>query len=197
MTGAATSVTVAGVLWAFVLRNPNAFASYSGVPTLVLALQSLAVAALFGPLLAIEAVAHERLVTTGINPLSGYSSASFELDQLFLRGSVEQWILFTAGLLGLAVTLPAETANSAIVLATLVWIAGRLFFRLGYEFGSEYRGFGMAAYAQSLSILLYVTSHWAYEGAGDWGRTIAMGAFIGAEIILVTRALKARRRIAT
>jgi hypothetical protein len=194
MIGAAVSVSIAAAAWSKVLNTPNLFTLYLDVPPLTLAFQAIAVAALFGPLLAIEAVAHERLATTGIDPLSGYSSASFELDQLFLRGSVEQWILFAAGLLGFSVSMNPETVKSEIVLATVIWIAGRLIFRIGYAFGSEYRGLGMAAYAQSLLILLYLACHWTYEVAGPWGTIIAIVVFASAEIVFVTRALKARRR---
>ena len=190
--GAAASSLVVAIAWYVGLSRFQGF-STGGLPPLAFGLQSVAVAAAFGPLLAIEAVSHERLTTSGVDPLGKYGSRSLELNQLFLRGTIEQWILFAAGVLGLAVTAAPEIAPTCIVLATVIWIALRIVFRIAYAFGSEYRGFGLGAYAQSLAILLYVTTEWCRSIAGVPGQIGAIGLFAAIEIALFADALKARR----
>lgn len=189
--GATGSCAIAAGLWIALLRAPQSFYVNTPMSGIGFALQAIAVAALFGPMLAVEAVSHERLTTTGVDPLSGYTSRSFEVDQLFLRGNIEQWVLFAAGVLALAGTLSTASAAPAVTLATLIWIGGRLVFRVGYIFGSCYRGFGLCAHAQSLIILLFVTDRWAWAIEGLAGRLGAIGLFASAEMLLIARAVTA------
>jgi hypothetical protein len=191
-TGAATSIFAVAMAW-IVGLDWVGHLSATGLSPIEFGLQAIALAAAFGPLLAVEAVSHERLTTSGVDPLGKYRSRSFELNQLFLRGTIEQWILFAAGVLGLAVTVQAASAHAVIFLATIVWTALRIVFRIAYIFGSEYRGLGLGAHAQSMAILLYVVADWSWNVAGVPGQIVTLGLFTAIEAALVADAIKARR----
>ncbi|WP_158940696.1 hypothetical protein [Burkholderia sp. S171] len=68
----------------------------------VLALKCCCIAILFCFRTGIEAVAHERLRSPAIDPLSGYETRRLTMNLRYLQNTLEQLILFVPGLFALA-----------------------------------------------------------------------------------------------
>jgi hypothetical protein len=153
-----------------------------GVPArLLFALKCVCVAALFCLATGVEAVAHERLVSPAIDPLRGYETRRFRVNQRYLQNTLEQFVLHAAGLCGLAVYV----ARPGPVLATtVVWIAARAAFWIGYHRGSAQRAYGAPGLALSLIVLLYVCARFGFELAGVVGAVIVIVAFLAIEALL-------------
>jgi len=155
------------------------------VPRLVLAVKCGALAALFCLVTGIEAVAHERLASPAIDPLSDYVTRRLRINQQYLQNTLEQLIVFGAGLLGLAVYCADGVAIRAVPAVTAVWIAARAAFWIGYHKGSLHRAAGAPGVMQSLLVLLYVAARFGYEIAGWAGVAAILILFGGIEAFLV------------
>ena len=102
---------VAGAIWAAIWLYLPALPGMEEVAArLVFALKLSCVAILFSFVTAIEAVAHERFQSPGIDPLTGYSTRRMETNLRYLQNTLEQLIVFLPGLFALAVMLPADSA---------------------------------------------------------------------------------------
>jgi hypothetical protein len=156
---------------------------------LVFALKACCVAILFCFLTGTEAVAHERLRSAAIDPLSGYDTKRMRINLRYLQNTLEQLILFVPGLFALAVYCPDGRAMRAIAATTLVWIASRAAFWIGYHFGPLHRAVGAPGMMQSMLILLYVCARFGFDLAGWAGAVTPLILFAGVEIVLfrVTR----------
>lgn len=160
-------------------------------PRLVLAVKCGALATLFCLVTGIEAVAHERLASPAIDPLADYVTRRLRINQQYLQNTLEQLIVFAAGLLGLAVYCADGAAIRAVPAVTVVWIAARAAFWIGYHKGSLHRAAGAPGVMQSLLVLLYVSARFGYEIAGWAGVAAILILFGGIEAFLV-RATKMR-----
>jgi len=104
VTEIAIAFPVAVALW---------LATYFGLPPLagmeetlarlVFALKCSCIAILFCFLTGIEAVAHERLRSPAIDPLSGYETLRMTINLRYLQNTLEQLMLFIPGLFEWAV----------------------------------------------------------------------------------------------
>ncbi len=128
----------------------------------VTALACCAIAALLTLMAGVEAVAHERLVTPAIDPLAGADSPRMRVNQRYLTNTVEQFIVFAAGLL----TLSFYAAPRTLVIVTIVWVITRWAFWLGYHRSPLLRGIGVPGMAQSLIVLLYAVYRFAFDAYG-------------------------------
>jgi hypothetical protein len=63
-------------------------------------------AVLFCLVLGVEAVAHERLSSPAFDPLAGFETRRFRVNQRYLQNTLEQFIVFAVGLFGLAAHSP-------------------------------------------------------------------------------------------
>src|SRR5258708_1085654 len=93
---------------------------------LVFALKCCAVAILFCLVMGVEAVAHERLRSPAIDPLSGYDTRRMRVNLRYLQNTLEQLVVFVPGLLGLAAYSPDGSAMRRVVAALVSWIASRI-----------------------------------------------------------------------
>jgi len=143
------------------------------------------VAVLLCLLLGIEAVSHERLVTTAINPLAGAESTRMKVNLRYLQNTLEQLLLFIPGLLGLAHYCDNGASMRAVVATTVVWILARFVFWIGYHQGPLFRAPGLVGVVQSLLVLLYVCARFADDVAGIVGAVVVIGLFAFGEIYLV------------
>jgi hypothetical protein len=143
------------------------------------------VAVLLCLLLGIEAVSHERLVTTAINPLAGAESTRMKVNLRYLQNTLEQLLLFIPGLLGLAHYCDNGASMRAVVATTVVWILARFVFWIGYHQGPLFRAPGLVGVVQSLLVLLYVCARFADDVAGIAGAVVVIGLFAFGEIYLV------------
>ena len=159
---------------------------------MLLTLKCWCVAVLFCLVTGIEAVAHERLTSPAFDPLAGFETRRLRVNQRYLQNTVEQIIVFAAALFGLAAYCPDGSAMRAVVATTVVWIAARAAFWLGYHRSAALRGIGAPGMAISMILLLYVTSRFGREIAGTVGAILPLVLFFAVEAVLFwgTRPLK-------
>jgi hypothetical protein len=184
----AVAFIVAAALWlaSYFLLPPVAGMS-EPVPRLVFALKCGCVAVLLCLVLGIEAIAHERLRSPAIDPLAGYETRRMTINLRYLQNTLEQLLVFLPGLLGLAYYCPDGIAMRAVVATTLVWIAGRFAFWIGYHRGALHRAAGAPGMMLGIAMLLYVGARFGDEVAG-WPGAVALPAlfFAGEAILFLT-----------
>lgn len=142
----------------------------------------LGAAAIFLTLLpAIEAVAHERLMSPAIDPLAGRDSSRLVVNQRVVQNTREQAAVFLPGLILLAlyITDLRVTAASAIL-----WVLGRWAFWIGYQIGPMWRGLGAFSLAQGLVMLGYGVGAFGYEMAGWAGAALLIGLYLAMEAFM-------------
>lgn len=143
-----------------------------------------ALAVLFCLVAGVEAVAHERLASPAFDPLAGFETRRMRVNQRYLQNTLEQTVVFLAGLFGLAVYAPSGLAMRAVVATTVVWILARFAFWLGYHRSAALRGLGAPGMAMSLIVLVYVAGRFGGEIAGRGGAAVLVGAFLALEAVL-------------
>jgi MAPEG family protein len=151
---------------------------------MIVALKCLVVATLFTLAAGIEAVAHERFQTSAFDPLSGHGTKRLRVNLRFLQNTLEQIVVFAAGLLGIAFYLSNGEAMRAVPATTIVWILNRFAFWVGYHKSSAMRALGAASMAIGLIMLLYVTARIGHDIAGVPGTLVLVGLYLALEAIL-------------
>jgi hypothetical protein len=151
---------------------------------LVVAVKCLAVAALFALVAGVEAVAHERLQSDAFDPLAGHETKRLRVNLRYLQNTLEQTVIFAAGLFGLAVYLSSGEAMRALPATTVVWVLNRYAFWIGYHRSAAMRGLGAPSMAIGLILLLYVLARIGAELVGTAGAVIAIVLFFAVEGIL-------------
>jgi hypothetical protein len=156
---------------------------------MVFTLKCLCCAVLFCLVTGVEAVAHERLQSAAFDPLEGFRTRRLEVNRRYLQNTLEQIVVFAAGLFGLAAYSPDGGAMRAVVATTIVWILARLAFWIGYHRSAAMRGLGAPGMMASLLVLIYVVARASFDWAGGAGAVAAVAAFLLFEAILfrVTR----------
>lgn len=176
MSGIAASAVVA-LVWYVLLRFLPAPA---GAEPLTTALACCAIAALLTLVMGVEAIAHERLVTPAIDPLAGFETRRMRVNFRYLSNTVEQFIVFGAGLLALSAYAPSRI----LVIVSIVWILARWAFWIGYHFSPLLRGFGAPGMLQSMVVLLYVAWRWGNDAYGAAAGVLLIAIFVGIEAFL-------------
>ena len=142
--GAASGVAaMALTIWLL----PAALPMPAGAETLdgriAYALRWCAFAAL--PLLAmVAAIGNARALSDAIDPTLGKESRKMRIDGRVADNTTQQFLLFLAGALALAASLPAGSLR-VIGAAAIVFVGARLLFWIGYRIDPLYRAFGFAA----------------------------------------------------
>lgn len=175
--GIAASAAATAVLWFLLLRFLPAPADADPLPT---ALACCAIAGLLTLVMGVEAIAHERLVTPAIDPLAGFETRRMRVNFRYLSNTVEQFIVFTAGLLALA----QYASPRLLVIVSIVWVLARWAFWIGYHFSPLLRGLGAPGMLQSMIVLLYVAWRWGYDAYGAAAGIVLMILFLGIEAFL-------------
>jgi hypothetical protein len=176
-------VTIAIWLAVYLLLPPLAGMA-DPVARLIFAIDCACVAILLCFLTAIEAVAHERLRSPAIDPLSGYTTRRMTINLRYLQNTLEQLMLFIPGLMALAFYCPSGSAMRAVAATTVVWMATRAAFWIGYHYGWQYRALGAPGMMQSMLVLFYVCGRFGYDVAGIIGATAPLALFLAIEIFL-------------
>ena len=170
-----SAAAAAGLWWTvFALLPPMAPVS------LVLALQCIGAATLLAFVPGLEAIAHERLVTPAIDPLAGADSPRMKVNQRYSQNTLEQLVVFAAGVLLLVAWADARVA----IAASLVWVLGRWAFWLGYHAAPRFRAIGLIGMLQSLLVLLLGVAHAAELWFGPPGAVAAVALFVLIELVL-------------
>ena len=177
LSGILISVPVTLLLWYLLLRYlPQPI----GANSVRVALQCCAIAALFTVVAGVEAVAHERLVTAAIDPLAGVETRRLRVNFRYLSNTVEQYIVFAAGLLALS----AYASAKILVIVTIVWVLMRWAFWIGYHKSPLLRGIGAPGMVQSMIVLLYVASRFGTDAYGAMAGAALLAIFAIIEAIL-------------
>jgi hypothetical protein len=141
-------------------------------------------AVLFSFATGIDAVAHERLQSPAFDPLAGYETKRMRINLRYLQNTLEQLIIFTAGLFGLAVYSDGAESMRAVEATAAVWVLFRFAFWIGYHRSATMRSLGAAGVALGLLVLLYVVARICLEWFGPIGASIAIGFFLSLEAYL-------------
>jgi hypothetical protein len=147
-------------------------------------LKCWAVAILLCLVTGVEAVAHERLVSPALDPLAGFETRRLRVNKQYLQNTLEQSVVFTAAMFGLAAYCPSGAAMRAVVATAVIWVLGRFAFWIGYHRSAAMRGLGAPSMALSMIVLIYVAWRFGDELAGPIGGAIPVALFLGIEAIL-------------
>ncbi len=181
----AVAAPVTILLWLGVDRLMPPLPGIHGIGSqMLVALKCCCLAVLFSLVLGVEAVAHARLSSPAFDPLAGFETRRLRVNQRYLQNTLEQIIVFAAGLFGLAAYCPTGGAMRAVVATTLVWVLGRFAFWIGYHQSAAMRGLGAPGMALSMIVLLYVASRFGFEIAGVPGAVAPVALFVVIEAYL-------------
>ena len=147
-------------------------------------LKCCCLAVLFCLVTGVEAVAHERLSSSAFDPLSGFETRRLRVNQRYLQNTLEQILVFAAGLFGLAAYSPDGSAMRAVLATTVVWVLARFAFWIGYHRSAAMRGLGAPGMALSMIVLLYVAGRIGYEVGGFVGAAVPVMGFLAIEVCL-------------
>ena len=132
-------------LWLLTTLLPAPAGVETVADRLAYAARWLAFAAL--PLFAmVAAVGNARFASAAIDPTRGAEDAKTIVNGRVADNTTQQLLLFAAGSLGLAASLPAEWMG-VIRAAAIVFVAARIVFWIGYRIHPLYRAPGFAATA--------------------------------------------------
>jgi hypothetical protein len=151
---------------------------------LIVALKCVVLATLFTLVAGVEAVAHERLQTAAFDPLAGHQTQRLRVNLRYLQNTLEQIVVFSAGLFGTAAYLTNGQLMRAVPATTIVWILNRFAFWIGYHKSSAMRGLGAPSMAISLIMLLYVTARIGHDLGGVPGAIMLVGLYLALEALL-------------
>jgi hypothetical protein len=195
MAAIAAAMPVAILLW---LAIAYLVPPLTGMDTLssrmLFTVKCCCVAVLFCLVTGVEAVAHERLSSPAFDPLSGFETRRLRVNQRYLQNTVEQILVFAAGLFGLTAYSPDGSAMRAVLATTVIWIFARFASWIGYHRSAAMRGIGAPGMAISMITLLYVVYRIGYDVGGVVTAVIPVALFLGIEAFLfrATRPLRSR-----
>jgi hypothetical protein len=189
VVGMAAAVPIAIALWRATFRFlPPGVVERGAADPVRFALGWTAVAVLLCLVAGVEAVAHRRLFTAAIDPLAGADPPAMKIDQRYLQQTLEQLVVFAAGLFGLAAFAAPDTAARAIAATAIVWILSRWAFWIGYRRASRFRAPGLVGMVQGILVLLWVVWRFGASLAGPIGGAVPVLLFVAIELLLIVQA---------
>lgn len=181
----AASAVVAAALWLAIRHLAPPLAEMETVADrLIFAFKCWCLAVFFCLAMGVEAVAHERLQSPAFDPLAGYETRRLRVNQRYLQNTLEQLILFTAALFGLALYSDGGDGMRAVEATAFVWILFRFVFWIGYHRSAAMRGLGAPGLMLSLIVLAYVVVRIGLDLGGPIAAVGAMGLFLAIEAVL-------------
>ncbi len=106
----------------------------------------------------LAAIGNARFMSEAIDPTLGKESRRITVDARVADNTLQQFVLFAAGSLALAVNLPPGQLD-LIGAVSIVFVVMRLAFWIGYRIRPNYRAFGFAGTAY-LNLGLLAVSLW-------------------------------------
>lgn len=191
------SVPVALLIWWGAYQLPPLQGMEEASARFGFAFALVGLAVLFTLVLGVEAIAHERLVSPAIDPLRGFETRRMQVNQRYLQNTLEQTVVFAAGLLLLAWQLDDGAAMRALIAATVVWVVARWAFWIGYHRSPLLRGWGAAGMLQSMLVLLYGLFRFGEAYAGLWGGLAPILLFLAIEAWLFVWTARPRPDVGT
>jgi hypothetical protein len=193
VTAIAAAMPVALLLWLAIVYLVPPLAGMDNLDgRMLFTLKCCCLAVLFCLVTGVEAVAHERLSSPAFDPLSGFETRRLRVNQRYLQNTLEQILVFAAGLFCLAAYSPDGSAMRAVLATTIVWILARAAFWIGYHRSAAMRGLGAPGMALSMIVLLYVAGRIGYEAGGFVGAAVPVVAFLAIEAFLFRATLPLR-----
>ena len=108
----------------------------------------------------VAAVSNARFKSDAINPTIGKENARMVVDGRVADNTLQQFVLFLVGMLGLALTLPLERL-SIVAAVSITFVVMRIAFWIGYRIKPVYRAFGFSSTAyMNLSMLIATLWMW-------------------------------------
>lgn len=185
MAAIAASIAISIVLWFALYRLLPPLAAMDDIAArMLVAIKCVAAAALFALVAGVEAVAHERLQSDAFDPLAGHETKRLRVNLRYLQNTLEQFVIFAAGLFGLAAYLTSGEAMRALPATTVVWVLNRYAFWIGYHRSAAMRGLGAPSMAIGLIMLLYVAARMGGDLAGTTGAIVLVGLYLAVEAVL-------------
>jgi hypothetical protein len=185
MTVIAAVMPVALLLWLAIAYLVPPLAGMDSLGSRMLfTLKCCCLAVLFCLVTGVEAVAHERLSSAAFDPLSGFETRRLRVNQRYLQNTLEQILVFAAGLFGLAAYSQDGSAMRAVLATTVVWVLARFAFWIGYHRSAAMRSLGAPGMALSMIVLLYVAGRIGYEVGGLVGAAVPIVLFLVIEVCL-------------
>jgi uncharacterized MAPEG superfamily protein len=185
MAAIAVSALAGAALWFALDRLLPPLAGMDDLAArMLVALKCCALAALFCLFGGVEAVAHERLQSAAFDPLAGHETTRLRVNKQYLQNTLEQFMLFAVGLFGLAAYSETGGEMRAVIATTVVWIAFRFAFWIGYHKSAAMRGLGAPGMIVALLMLLYVCARVGGDVAGNAGAIAVVGLFLILEAVL-------------
>jgi len=185
MAAIAVSALAGAALWFALDRLLPPLAGMDDLAArMLVALKCCALAALFCLFGGVEAVAHERLQSAAFDPLAGHETTRLRVNKQYLQNALEQFVLFAVGLFGLAAYSETGGEMRAVIATTVVWIAFRFAFWIGYHKSAAMRGLGAPGMIVALLMLLYVCARVGGDVAGNAGAIAVVGLFLILEAVL-------------
>lgn len=196
MLAIAAAMPVALLIWlvlAFLV--PPLSGMDSTAARMFFTLKCWCLAVLFCLVTGVEAVAHERLGSPAFDPLSGYETRRLKINLRYLQNTLEQTVIFTAALFGLAAYSTGGSAMRAVMATAVVWVLARFAFWIGYHRSAAMRSLGAPGVALSLIVLSYVAARIGFEWGGVAGAVLPVAIFLAIESFLfwATRPLPPER----
>jgi hypothetical protein len=191
MIAIAAAMPVALLLWlaiAYLVPPLTGMDSLGG--RMLFTLKCCCLAVLFCLVTGVEAVAHERLSSPAFDPLIGFETRRLRVNQRYLQNTLEQILVFTAGVFGLAAYSPDGAAMRAVLATTVVWVLARFAFWIGYHRSAAMRGLGAPGMALSMIVLLYVAGRSGFDVGGFVGATVPVVVFLVIEALLFRATLR-------
>ncbi|MBB5707161.1 MAPEG family protein [Sphingopyxis panaciterrulae] len=185
MISIAGSVLIAALLW-FGLRwiAPTIPGMEALADRLIYAFKWWCLALFFCFAMGVEAVAHERLQSPAFDPLTGYETRRLRVNLRYLQNTLEQFLLFTAALFGLALYSDGGDAMRAVQATAIVWTLCRFAFWIGYHRSAAMRGLGAAGVMLVLIVLIYLVARIAFDLGGPVAAAAAIALFVAIEFVL-------------
>jgi hypothetical protein len=184
MAAIAAATPVALALWLAIAFMPPPLAGMDGLGArMIFTLKCCCLAVLFCLVTGVEAVAHERLSSPAFDPLCKFTTRRLQINQRYLQNTLEQSLVFAAGLFGLAAYCPDGAAMRAVLATAIVWTLARFAFWIGYHRSAALRGLGAPGVAISMIVLLYVAARIGYEAGGFIGAAAPVLAFLAIEAV--------------
>lgn len=185
MIAIAAAMPVPLLLWlaiAFLVPPLTGTDSLGG--RMLFTLKCCCLAVLFCLVTGVEAVAHERLFSPAFDPLMGFETRRLRVNQRYLQNTLEQVLVFTAAVFGLAAYSPDGAAMRAVLATTIVWVLARFAFWIGYHRSAAMRGLGAPGMALSMIVLLYVAGRIGFDVGGVVGAVVPVIVFLVIEAFL-------------
>jgi hypothetical protein len=93
-------------------------------------------------------------------------------------------VIFAVALFGLAAYMTSGEAMRAVPAVTVIWVANRYAFWIGYHRSAAMRGLGAPSMAVSLIVLLYLVARIGDDLAGTAGAVVLIGFYLAIETVL-------------